>query len=211
MPLLTGLPSYVSYGPYCLANSQLASNAPDTGKEENRARDLHYALWIPDLFMKRVEADGDWSLMCPHKCPGLCEVWGDEFDKLYMKYESEGKANKTIKARALWFAIYSAQEKTGAPYMLYKDACNRKSNQGNIGTIKCICNLGSIALNMFVTTEKQYDFYKLKEVTKLITKNLNKIIDINYYPLPETKKSNMRHRPIAIGVQGFTNIEMKWN
>uniref|UniRef100_A0A1A9WG15 Ribonucleoside-diphosphate reductase n=2 Tax=Glossina brevipalpis TaxID=37001 RepID=A0A1A9WG15_9MUSC len=194
----------------------------DTGKEENRPRDLHYALWIPDLFMKRVEADGDWSLMCPHKCPGLCEVWGHEFDKLYMKYESEGKANKTIKARALWFAIYSAQEETGAPYMLYKDACNRKSNQGNIGTIKCsnfsteiveytsvdeiaVCNLASIALNMFVTTEKQYDFYKLKEVTKLITKNLNKIIDINYYPLPETKKSNMRHRPIAIGVQGFAD------
>uniref|UniRef100_A0A1A9W752 Ribonucleoside-diphosphate reductase n=1 Tax=Glossina brevipalpis TaxID=37001 RepID=A0A1A9W752_9MUSC len=192
------------------------------GEEKDRARDLFYALWIPDLFMKRVEDDGDWSLMCPHKCPGLCEVWGDEFDKLYMKYESEGKANQTIKARALWFAICKSQAETGTPYMLYKDACNRKSNQQNIGTIKssnlcteiveytsadeiAVCNLASIALNMFVTTDKKYDFNKLKEVTKLITRNLNKIIDINYYPLPEAKRSNLRHRPIGIGVQGFAD------
>ncbi|KAI9588790.1 ribonucleoside-diphosphate reductase large subunit-like [Glossina fuscipes] len=194
----------------------------NTGKEEDRARDLFYALWIPDLFMKRVEADEHWSLMCPHKCPGLCEIYGDKFDKLYIKYEDEGKANKTIKARDLWFAICSAQVETGTPYMLYKDACNRKSNQQNVGTIKCsnlcteiveytspeeiaVCNLASIALNMFVTTDKQYDFHKLKEVAKLITRNLNKIIDVNYYPLSETRKSNFRHRPIGLGVQGFAD------
>ncbi|XP_037825062.1 ribonucleoside-diphosphate reductase large subunit [Lucilia sericata] len=194
----------------------------NTGKEEHRARDLFYALWIPDLFMKRVEENGDWSLMCPHKCPGLQDVWGEEFEELYTKYEKEGKANRTVKAQALWFAIIEAQVETGTPYMLYKDACNRKSNQQNIGTIKCsnlcteiveysapdeiaVCNLASIALNMFVTPEKTFDFKKLKNVTKVITKNLNKIIDINYYPLPEARKSNMRHRPIGIGVQGFAD------
>ncbi|XP_054743211.1 ribonucleoside-diphosphate reductase large subunit [Anastrepha obliqua] len=194
----------------------------NTGKEENRARDLFYALWIPDLFMKRVEADEDWSLMCPHKCPGLHEVWGEEFEKLYEKYEQEGRANKKVKAQSLWFAIIESQVETGTPYMLYKDACNRKSNQQNIGTIKCsnlcteiveysapdevaVCNLASIALNMFVTPEKTYDFQRLKEVTKTVTRNLNKIIDINHYPLPEAKKSNFRHRPIGIGVQGFAD------
>ncbi|XP_054745257.1 ribonucleoside-diphosphate reductase large subunit-like [Anastrepha obliqua] len=194
----------------------------NTGKEENRARDLFYALWIPDLFMKRVEADEDWSLMCPHKCPGLHEVWGEEFEKLYEKYEREGRANKKVKAQSLWFAIIESQVETGTPYMLYKDACNRKSNQQNIGTIKCsnlcteiveysapdevaVCNLASIALNMFVTPEKTYDFQRLKEVTKTVTRNLNKIIDINHYPLPEAKKSNFRHRPIGIGVQGFAD------
>uniref|UniRef100_A0A034WBX7 Ribonucleoside-diphosphate reductase n=1 Tax=Bactrocera dorsalis TaxID=27457 RepID=A0A034WBX7_BACDO len=194
----------------------------NTGKEEHRARDLFYALWIPDLFMKRVEADEDWSLMCPHKCPGLHEVWGEEFEKLYMKYEQEGRANKKIKAQSLWFSIIESQVETGTPYMLYKDACNRKSNQQNVGTIKCsnlcteiveysapdevaVCNLASIALNMFVTPEKTYDFKRLKEVTKTVTRNLNKIIDINHYPLPEARKSNFRHRPIGIGVQGFAD------
>ncbi|XP_036321358.1 ribonucleoside-diphosphate reductase large subunit [Rhagoletis pomonella] len=194
----------------------------NTGKEEHRARDLFYALWIPDLFMERVEANGEWSLMCPHKCPGLHEVWGEEFEKLYTKYEKEGRANKTVKAQSLWFAIIESQVETGTPYMLYKDACNRKSNQQNIGTIKCsnlcteiveysapdevaVCNLASIALNMFVTPEKTYDFQRLKEVTKTVTRNLNKIIEINHYPLPEAKKSNFRHRPIGIGVQGFAD------
>ncbi|XP_055844449.1 ribonucleoside-diphosphate reductase large subunit [Episyrphus balteatus] len=194
----------------------------NTGKEETRARDLFYALWIPDLFMKRVEADGDWSLMCPHKCPGLHDVWGEKFEELYTRYEKEGRANRTIKAQTLWFAIIESQVETGTPYMLYKDACNRKSNQQNIGTIKCsnlcteiveysapdeiaVCNLASIALNAFVTPQKKYDFQKLKEVTKTVTKNLNKIIDVNFYPVPEAKKSNMRHRPIGIGVQGFAD------
>ncbi|XP_037961094.1 ribonucleoside-diphosphate reductase large subunit [Teleopsis dalmanni] len=194
----------------------------NTGKEENRARDLFYALWIPDLFMKRVEANENWSLMCPNKCPGLHEVWGKEFEDLYTKYENEGKANKTIKAQALWFAIVEAQIETGTPYMLYKDSCNRKSNQQNLGTIKCsnlcteiieysapdevaVCNLASIALNMFVTSERTYDFQKLKYISKVVTKNLNKIIDVTYYPLPEAKKSNFRHRPIGIGVQGFAD------
>lgn len=194
----------------------------NTGKEEHRARDLFYALWIPDLFMKRVEANEDWSLMCPHKCPGLHDVWGEEFEKLYIQYEKEGRANRQIKAQALWFAILESQVETGTPYMLYKDSCNRKSNQQNIGTIKssnlcteiieysapdeiAVCNLASIALNMFVTSEKKFDFIKLKNVAKVVTRNLNKIIDINYYPLPEAKKSNMRHRPIGIGVQGFAD------
>ncbi|XP_039951761.1 ribonucleoside-diphosphate reductase large subunit-like [Bactrocera tryoni] len=194
----------------------------NTGKEEHRARDLFYALWIPDLFMKRVEADEDWSLMCPHKCPGLHEVWGEEFEKLYLKYEQEGRANKKIKAQSLWFSIIESQVETGTPYMLYKDACNRKSNQQNVGTIKCsnlcteiveysapdevaVCNLASIALNIFVTPEKTYDFKRLKEVTKTVTRNLNKIIDINHYPLPEARKSNFRHRPIGIGIQGFAD------
>lgn len=194
----------------------------NTGMEEHRARDLFYALWIPDLFMKRVEENGDWSLMCPHKCPGLEDVWGEEFEQLYIKYETDGKANRKVRAQDLWFAIIQAQVETGTPYMLYKDACNRKSNQQNVGTIKCsnlcteiveysapdeiaVCNLASIALNMYVTPEKTYDFEKLKQVTKVITKNLNKIIDINYYPLPEARKSNLRHRPIGIGVQGFAD------
>ncbi|XP_013113623.1 ribonucleoside-diphosphate reductase large subunit [Stomoxys calcitrans] len=194
----------------------------NTGKEEHRARDLFYALWIPDLFMRRVEENGDWSLMCPHKCPGLHEVWGEEFDKLYEKYEKAGKANRTIKAQALWFAIIESQVETGTPYMLFKDSCNRKSNQQNVGTIKCsnlcteiveysapdeiaVCNLASICLNMFVTPEKTFDFKKLKTVSKVVARNLNKIIDVNYYPLQEARKSNLRHRPIGIGVQGFAD------
>merc|ERR1719381_30907 len=169
------------------------------GKEEQRARDLFYALWIPDLFMKRVKADQEWSLMCPDECPGLHEVWGEKFEELYEKYEREGRARKKVKAQKLWYSIIESQIETGTPYMLYKDACNRKSNQQNLGTIKCsnlcteiveysskdevaVCNLASIALNMFVDTSSEkpkYDFEKLKQVTKAITRNLNKIIDVN--------------------------------
>jgi len=193
------------------------------GKEEHRARDLFYALWIPDLFMKRVEEDGMWTLMCPHQSPGLHECWGEEFEKLYERYEKEGKFIKQVKAQTLWYAIIESQIETGTPYMLYKDACNRKSNQQNLGTIKCsnlcteiveysskdevaVCNLASIALNMFVdTATKKYDFEGLKRVTKVITKNLNKIIDVNHYPIKEAHTSNMRHRPIGIGVQGLAD------
>ncbi|XP_047019326.1 ribonucleoside-diphosphate reductase large subunit [Helicoverpa zea] len=194
----------------------------NTGKEEVRARELFYALWIPDLFMKRVESNQDWSIMCPHECPGLADCWGEEFEALYEKYEKEGRFVKQVRAQVLWKAIIEAQVETGTPYMLYKDSCNRKSNQKNLGTIKCsnlcteiveytssdevaVCNLASIALNMFVNEDKTYNFTKLKEVTKTITQNLNKIIDVNYYPVPEAKNSNMRHRPIGIGVQGLAD------
>lgn len=194
----------------------------NTGKEEVRARELFYALWIPDLFMKRVESNQNWSLMCPHDCPGLADCWGEDFETLYEKYEQEKKFVKQVRAQILWKAIIEAQVETGTPFMLYKDACNRKSNQKNLGTIKCsnlcteiveytsadevaVCNLASIALNMFVNDNKTYNFAKLKEVTKVITQNLNKIIDVNYYPVPEAKTSNMRHRPIGIGVQGLAD------
>ncbi|KAJ1519386.1 hypothetical protein ONE63_004678 [Megalurothrips usitatus] len=194
----------------------------NTGKEELRARDLFYALWIPDLFMKRVETNGKWSLMCPHQCPGLADCWGEEFEKLYEKYESEGRFMRQINAQQLWLAIIESQVETGTPFMLYKDACNRKSNQQNLGTIKssnlcteiveytapdeiAVCNLASVAVNMFVNPDKSYDFHKLKDVTKIVTKNLNKIIDVNYYPVPEARKSNMRHRPIGIGIQGLAD------
>ncbi|RZC42540.1 ribonucleoside-diphosphate reductase large subunit [Asbolus verrucosus] len=195
----------------------------NTGKEEYRARDLFYALWTPDLFMKRVKADEKWSLMCPHQSPGLSDCWGEEFEKLYEKYEEEGRYVRQVSARDLWRAVCISQVETGTPYMLYKDACNRKSNQQNLGTIKssnlcteiveytspdeiAVCNLASIALNMFVNPERDgYDFEKLKEVTKAVTRNLNRIIDINYYPLPEAKNSNLRHRPIGIGVQGLAD------
>eukprot|EP00118_Oscarella_pearsei_P025053 m.307390 g.307390 ORF g.307390 m.307390 type:complete len:833 (+) comp42226_c0_seq1:47-2545(+) len=195
----------------------------NTGKEEERARDLFYALWIPDLFMRRVEAGATWSLMCPDECPGLADVWGDEFEQLYTRYEREGRSRKVVEAQKLWFAILESQIETGTPYILYKDACNRKSNQQNVGTIKCsnlctevveysspdevaVCNLASIALPRYLTTDKKFDFEKLAEVTKVITKNLDKIIDINYYPLPEAKRSNLRHRPIGIGVQGLADV-----
>lgn len=191
------------------------------GAEEKRARDLFYAMWVPDLFMKRVENNEDWSLMCPHECPGLGDCWGEEFEHLYERYEKEGRCRKVIKAQKLWFAILESQTETGTPYMVYKDHCNRKSNQQNLGTIKssnlcteiieytapdevAVCNLASIALNRFVT-EGKYDFKSLFEVTKVITRNLNKIIDINYYPVPESRKSNLRHRPIGIGVQGLAD------
>ncbi|NXL38106.1 RIR1 reductase, partial [Glaucidium brasilianum] len=194
----------------------------NTGKEEQRARDLFFALWIPDLFMKRVETNQDWSLMCPNECPGLDEVWGEEFEKLYESYEKQGRVRRVVKAQQLWYAIIESQTETGTPYMLYKDSCNRKSNQQNLGTIKCsnlcteiveytskdevaVCNLASIALNMYVTPEHTYDFKKLAEVTKVIVRNLNKIIDINYYPVPEAERSNRRHRPIGIGVQGLAD------
>ncbi|XP_071951514.1 ribonucleoside-diphosphate reductase large subunit-like isoform X2 [Antedon mediterranea] len=194
----------------------------NTGAEENRARDLFYGLWIPDLFMKRVESDGDWSLMCPHECPGLEDKWGQEFEELYLKYEKEGRARRSVKAQQVWYAIIEAQTETGTPYMLYKDSCNRKSNQQNLGTIKCsnlcteiveysspdevaVCNLASIALPRFVNNDRTFDFKKLADVTKVITRNLNKIIEVNYYPVPEARKSNMRHRPIGIGVQGLAD------
>ncbi|MBL0314294.1 MAG: ribonucleoside-diphosphate reductase subunit alpha [Flavobacteriales bacterium] len=191
------------------------------GKEEARARDLFYALWIPDLFMKRVKEDGQWTLMCPNECPGLCDTWGEAFEALYTKYENEGKGRQTIKAQDLWFKILESQIETGTPYMLYKDAANSKSNQQNLGTIKssnlcteimeytapdeiAVCNLGSIALPKFVK-EGKFDHDRLFDVAYQLTVNLNKIIDANYYPVPETKKSNMRHRPIGIGVQGLAD------
>merc|ERR1712212_1333547 len=193
------------------------------GKEEQRARDLFYAMWIPDLFMKRVKADENWSLMCPDECPGLHEVWGEEFEALYEKYEKEGRARKSVKAQKLWYSIIESQIETGTPYMLYKDACNRKSNQQNLGTIKCsnlcteiveysapdevaVCNLASIAVNAFVDKEAHtYDFEGLKKVAKVATKNLNKIIEVNFYPVEEARNSNMRHRPIGIGIQGLAD------
>lgn len=191
------------------------------GNELHRARDLFYALWIPDLFMKRVEANGDWSLFCPNEAPGLFDCYGDEFERKFEQYEREGRARKTIKAQALWFAILDAQIETGTPFMLYKDAANRKSNQQNLGTIRssnlccevieytssdevAVCNLASIALPKFVA-DKTFDFKKLYEITKVVTRNLNKVIDVNYYPIPEAKKSNMRHRPVGIGVQGLAD------
>merc|ERR1711899_586180 len=193
------------------------------GKEEIRARDLFYSLWIPDLFMKRVEENGVWSLMCPHQCPGLSDCWGEEFEKLYKRYEDEGKYMKQVKAQDVWYAIIESQIETGTPYMLYKDSCNRKSNQQNLGTIKCsnlcteiveysspdeiaVCNLASIAVNAFVDKEKRtYDFEQLKRVAKVATKNLNKIIEVNFYPVEEARNSNMRHRPIGIGIQGLAD------
>lgn len=193
------------------------------GKEENRARDLFYAMWVPDLFMERVKDNGKWSLFCPNEAPGLHECYGGEFEALYHKYESEGRARKTINAQDLWFAILESQIETGTPYILYKDACNNKSNQKNLGTIKssnlcteiieytapdevAVCNLASISLSKFVIEDKKtFDFQKLHDITKVITRNLNKIIDINYYPIPEAQNSNFRHRPIGIGVQGLAD------
>ena len=192
------------------------------GKDELRARDLFYAMWIPDLFMQRVEAGGEWSLFCPHEAPGLPECWGEEFEKLYTQYEKEGRARKTIKAQDLWFAILDAQIETGTPYLLYKDSANRKSNQQNLGTIKssnlcteiieytspdevAVCNLASLALPRFVSNGA-FDHQKLYDVTYEVTKNLNKIIDGNYYPVDEARNSNLRHRPIGLGVQGLADV-----
>jgi ribonucleoside-diphosphate reductase alpha chain len=191
------------------------------GKEEQRARDLFYAMWIPDLFMKRVEENGDWTLMCPDECPGLYDSYGKEFEKLYAKYEKAGKGRKTVKAQDLWFKILESQIETGTPYMLYKDAANSKSNQKNLGTIRssnlcteiieytaedevAVCNLASLALPKYVSDGK-FDHDRLFEVTYQVTKNLNKIIDHNFYPIPEAKRSNMRHRPIGLGVQGLAD------
>lgn len=191
------------------------------GKEEMRARDLFYAMWIPDLFMQRVEQNGDWTLMCPNECPGLGDNWGEKFEALYEKYESEGKGRKTMKAQDLWFKILESQIETGTPYILFKDSANGKSNQQNLGTIKssnlcteiieytapdevAVCNLGSIALPKFVEKGK-FNHDKLFEITVELTKNLNRVIDQNYYPVPEARRSNMRHRPIGIGVQGLAD------
>ena len=191
------------------------------GKEEMRARDLFYAMWIPDLFMKRVQEDGSWTLMCPNECPGLCDVHSEAFETLYLKYETAGKGRKTIKARELWEKIIESQIETGTPYMLYKDAANRKSNQQNLGTIRssnlcteimeftspdeiAVCNLASIALPMFIKNGA-FDHKELFRVTKRVTKNLNKVIDRNYYPVKEAENSNMRHRPIGLGVQGLAD------
>ena len=195
------------------------------GKEEMRARDLFYAMWLPDLFMKRVEKNAKWTLMCPNECPGLYDCHGDEFDKLYLKYEKQSKGRKTIKARELWEKILESQIETGTPYMLYKDSANRKSNQKNLGTIRssnlcteileytskdeiAVCNLASIALPMFVEKD-EFNHQKLYDVTVRVTKNLNKVIDRNYYPVKEAENSNFRHRPIGIGVQGLADAFIK--
>mmetsp|Transcript_30425 Transcript_30425/g.35085 ORF Transcript_30425/g.35085 Transcript_30425/m.35085 type:complete len:829 (-) Transcript_30425:200-2686(-) len=208
------------------------------GNESDRARDLFYALWIPDLFMRRVQANGEWSLMCPNECPGLADCHGTEFDELYTRYEKEGKARKSVRAQTLWFAVLDAQVETGTPYMLFKDHCNNKSNQKNLGTIKCsnlcteiveytspdevaVCNLASISLRKMVTTPAveyfqdgdkeveelhgKFDLELLFEISKIVTKNLNRVIDRTYYPVKEAKVSNMRHRPIGIGVQGLAD------
>jgi ribonucleoside-diphosphate reductase alpha chain len=193
----------------------------NTGKEEMRARDLFFAMWTSDLFMKRVEENTTWTLMCPNECPGLCDVYGDEFETLYTSYEAAGKGRKTIQARELWEKILESQIETGTPYMLYKDAANRKSNQKNLGTIRssnlcteimeytapdevAVCNLASISLPMFVEDGK-FDHDLLYTVTKRVTRNLNKVIDRNYYPVEEAKNSNMRHRPVGLGVQGLAD------
>ncbi|KAJ1412918.1 Ribonucleotide reductase large subunit, C-terminal [Sesbania bispinosa] len=211
------------------------------GKEEHRARDLFYALWVPDLFMERVQNNGQWSLFCPNEAPGLADCWGEEFEKLYNQYEREGKAKKVVQAQSLWFEILTSQIETGTPYMLFKDTCNRKSNQQNLGTIKssnlcteiieytsptetAVCNLASIALPRYVreksvpmeshpsklvgsrgSRNRYFDFDKLGEVTAMVTANLNKIIDVNYYPVDTARRSNLRHRPIGIGVQGLAD------
>lgn len=196
------------------------------GKEEQRARDLFYALWVPDLFMKRVESNGTWTLMCPNECPGLSDVYGEEFETLYTKYERDGRGRKEIKAQQLWSAIIESQTETGTPYMLYKDPANKKSNQKNLGTIKCsnlcteimeftspdevaVCNLASLSLPKFVKEDRTFDYVALERVTRVMTRNLNKVIDLNYYPVEEAKNSNFRHRPIGLGVQGLADAFMK--
>ena len=200
----------------------------NTGAEEERARDLFYALWIPDLFMKRVESGEEWTLMCPNECPGLSDVYGAEFEELYTKYEKEGRGRKTVKAQKLWFQILDSQMETGTPYLLYKDAANEKSNQKNLGTIKssnlcteiieysdkdetAVCNLASLALPRFIEKEDIcgstfFNFEKLREVTKVAIRNLNRVIDINFYPTPETERSNKRHRPVGLGCQGLADV-----
>ena len=196
------------------------------GKEELRARDLFYAMWISDLFMERVKTNGEWSLFCPNECPGLYDSYGADFEALYTKYEQEGKAKHTINAQDVWVKILESQVETGTPYMLYKDACNEKSNQKNLGTIRssnlcteileytspdevAVCNLASISLAKFVNDSKEFDFDKLHKITRVVTKNLNRVIDINYYPVKEAENSNFRHRPIGIGVQGLADAFIK--
>lgn len=196
------------------------------GKEEQRARDLFYALWIPDLFMKRVEAGANWSLFCPAEAPGLHECWGEKFEELYERYEKEGKAREVVKAQDLWFSIIESQIETGTPYMLYKDACNRKSNQQNLGTIRssnlcteiieytdadevAVCNLASLALPKYVKEDRTFDHQRLYDVVYHVTGNLNRVIDRNYYPIPEAERSNSRHRPVGLGVQGLADVFLK--
>jgi ribonucleoside-diphosphate reductase alpha chain len=197
----------------------------NTGAEEERARDLFYALWISDLFMRRVEQDASWSLFCPSEAPGLSDVWGQAFEDLYLSYEAKGIARKVVSARKLWFQILDTQMETGTPYLLYKDAANGKSNQQNLGTIKssnlcteilefsspdetAVCNLASLALPAFVSraAHPTFDFEALRKAVQVATRNLNRVIDINFYPTPETERSNMRHRPIGLGVQGLADI-----
>lgn len=199
------------------------------GKEEMRARDLFYALWIPDLFMRRVENNEDWSLFSPDETPGLADCYGEEFDQLYHKYEKELKPMKKLKAQKIWSEILQSQTETGVPFMLYKDACNRKSNQKNLGVIKssnlcceiveysspeevAVCNLASVALPTFVKVDDDgpavFDFAKLHDVVKVVVKNLDRTIDIGIYPVPEAKRSNLKHRPLAIGVQGLADAFM---
>ena len=197
------------------------------GKEEKRARDLFYALWVPDLFMKRIESNGNWSFFCPSECPGLVDSWGEKFEAQYEQYEKEGKARRTVPAQQLWFSILDSQMETGTPYILYKDSANRKSNQQNLGTIRCsnlcteiieytspdevaVCNLASIALPRFVTKEEgkepAFDHQKLYDVTYIVTRNLNRVIDHNFYPVEEARFSNLKHRPIGLGVQGLADV-----
>eukprot|EP01035_Chromulina_nebulosa_P018017 gene18017-23656_t len=197
------------------------------GNDLERARDLFYALWVPDLFMKRVEENGMWSLFCPNEAPGLFDVWGEDFNRLYEQYEQSGLARKTIRAQELWFAVLTSQVETGTPYILYKDTCNAKSNQKNLGTIRssnlcteileytspdevAVCNLASINLATFVDeSTRSYDFNRLYEITKVVTRNLNKVIDVNFYPVIEAQNSNFRHRPIGIGVQALADTFAK--
>jgi ribonucleoside-diphosphate reductase alpha subunit len=198
----------------------------NSGKEEQRARDLFYAMWVPDIFMRRVESNDFWTLMCPNECPGLSDVHGEAFEELYIRYEKEGRGRKKIKAQQLWASIIESQIETGLPYMLYKDHANKKSNQKNLGTIKCsnlcteimeytspdevaVCNLASISLPKFVNADRTFNYEALIKVTKVITRNLNKVIDVNYYPVEEARNSNMKHRPIGIGVQGLADALMK--
>ena len=193
------------------------------GAEESRARDLFYALWVPDIFMRRVEAGGSWPLFCPNEAPGLSECWGKEFDALLERYEAEGRQRSSMPAQKLWFAILEAQMETGVPYLLYKDACNGKSNQQHLGTIKssnlcteiieytspdevAVCNLASVSLGMFVDPEtRTFDFATFMKVVAVVVRNLNRVIDINFYPVPEAERSNLRHRPIGVGVQGLAD------
>ncbi|KAF6778120.1 hypothetical protein AHF37_02598 [Paragonimus kellicotti] len=202
---------------------QFVEMRKNTGAEEIRARDLFYALWIPDLFMRRVETNEHWTLMDPHECPGLPDTWGEEFEALYLKYEKEGRGRRTLRAQEVWHAIIEAQIETGTPFMLYKDSCNKKSNHQHLGTIRCsnlcteiveysspdetaVCNLASISLPHFVNPEERvFDFDQLQYVTRVVTRNLNRVIDNSYYPVEEARRSNMRHRPIGIGVQGLAD------
>ena len=217
----------IYYEPWHSDVLELLNMRKNHGNEEERARDLFYALWTPDLFMERVQSNGDWTLMCPDECHGLSDCYGDEFKELYEKYEREGKGKKTMKAQELWSKVLESQIETGTPYILFKDACNKKSNQKNLGTIKssnlcceiieysdknesAVCNLASIGLPRYIVEQEdgtnKFDYEKLRDMTKMIVRNLNRVIDINFYPIPETRNSNLKHRPIGIGVQGLADV-----